>query len=542
MFLFTFALMPGKKIIPLLVLSAFPGFAQYDPMARNAFMAPAVQEAFDYWNISRPNTTFHSAFRPYLSSSFANATDSVVPFKFYAFKNFFLSKTVNEKPQNTNWLNFQAHPVIDLEAGMDLLTFKPVISTIGGMHLKTNINNDFTFAATIYGGKSAFPFFLDTTLARQKIIPASGQAYGSNNSGYSFFDYTGYVSYSPQNNKIFNFQVGRDKHFIGDGYRSVLLSDYGPAYPYFRINTNIWRIQYNVWYSIMNDVSDANGRQKSFSNKYGTFHYLSYNVTKGFNIGLFENIVWRGTDTNQARTFEINYLNPIIFFRPQEYSVGSPDNSFLGLNLNLTLFKTFKLYGQLGLDEFLLKEIRAGNGWWANKQAWQLGAKYINAFGIKGLKLQAEYNQVRPYTYTHGLVSQNYSHYGKPLAHPLGANFVELLGFVNYRKHKSEFSWQGMYTLVGMDSSGSKYSVGQNIFLSYNSRASDFGNRTTQGVKTTLLQSHIKYTWYILPDMNMRLELGYIQRSEKNKMGYLLENPFIYIGFKTSFWNVYRDF
>ena len=98
-------------------------------------------------------------------------------------------------------------------------------------------------------------------------MPTYGQAYGNNKSGYSFIDYTGYVSYSPNNNKIFNFQVGRDKHFIGDGYRSLLLSDNAPAYPFFKINTNIWRLQYNVWYTWMNDVTQANGLQKNFKNK-----------------------------------------------------------------------------------------------------------------------------------------------------------------------------------------------------------------------------------------------------------------------------------
>ncbi len=517
-------------------------FAQYEPMARNAFINADIQEAFDYWNITKPNTTFHSAFKPYLSSTFSNATDSAVPFKFYAFKNFFLSKTLNEKPEKRNWVNLQLHPILDVQAGYDLLTAKPVMSSIGGLHVKTNINNDFTFAATIYGGKSSFPFFTDTILARQKIIPETGQAYGNNASGYTFFDYTGYVSYSPNNNKVFNFQAGRDKHFIGDGYRSVLLSDYAAPYPYFRINANIWRLQYNVWYTIMNDVSGANGRQKSFNNKYGTFHYLSCNIVKQVNVGFFENIIWRGSDTNQSRTFDVNYLNPIIFYRPQEYSIGSPDNSFLGMNLNVTVLKTLKLYGQLGLDEFLLKEIRARRGWWGNKQAWQMGVKYVNAFGVKGLKLQAEYNQVRPYTYTHGLVAQNYSHYGSPLAHPLGANFKEYLGFVNYRKKSWELSGQLMYALLGRDSSTSTSNVGQNIFLSYNTRNAEFGNYTGQGIKTTLIQSQVKFTWFIIPDMNMRLEIAYVQRSEKNSGNYQLENPFVFIAFKTSFWNVYRDF
>jgi len=156
--------------------------------------------------------------------------------------------------------------------------------------------------------------------------------------------------------------------------------------------------------------------------------------------------------------------------------------------------------------------------------------------------LQAEYNEVRPYTYTHGLVAQNYASYGMPLAHPLGANFREFLGFINYRKDKWELSWQGMFAIVGKDSANTNSNVGQNIFLSYVTRTSDYGNYTTQGVKTTLLQSQVKFTYYIIPDMNMRLEVGYIQRSEKDTRSYVLQNPYIFIGFKTSFWNVYNDY
>ncbi|MEI6019976.1 MAG: hypothetical protein WCR21_02520 [Bacteroidota bacterium] len=516
--------------------------AQYDQMARNAFINADMQEAFDYWNINQPNVKFHSSFKPYLSSTFSQANDSAIPFKFYAFKNFFFSKMLNEKPQKRIWYNVQAHPVLDVESGYDLLLQKPIQSLLGGTHLKININNDFTFAGTVYGGKSQFPFFLDTSIAKKRLIPELGQAYGKTGSPYTFFDFMGYVSYSPNNNKIFNFQLGRDKHFIGDGYRSLLLSDFAPAYPFFRINANFWRFQYNVWYSWMYDVTYANGIKDKFKNKFGSFHFLSYNILKELQVGLFENVIWRGIDTNQVRNFDPNYLNPIIFFRPVEYSIGSSDNSFLGLNLNATLFKHLKLYGQLAVDELFLAEIRAHRGWWANKQGWQLGAKYINALGIKGLKLQLEYNEVRPFTYTHGIVVQNYSHYGMPLAHPYGANFRELLGFVNYRHKRFELAWQGMRVLVGKDTANSKSNIGQNIFVSYNTRSMEYGNKTTQGIKTTVLQSSLKLTYYLVPDMNMRLELGYIQRSEKNSLGYILQNPYFYLGFKTSFWNSYRDF
>lgn len=532
----------SKKLCVIFLFCSVKLLAQNDPIARNAFMHQSVQDAFDYWNIARPSTKFHSTFRPYLISTYKEATDSVVPFSFFAFRNFFLSKTVNEKPQARNWFNLQAHPILDFEPAADMLSKKPMASVAAGSHFKVNINNDFTMAATLVGGKMTPPFFLDTTIQIRKILPEFGQAYGSTKKGYAFFDYTGYVSYSPNQNKFFNFQLGRDKHFIGDGYRSVLLSDFAPAYPYFRINTNVWRLQYNVWYTWFNDVGNANGIKKNFTNKYGTFHYLSYNILKELNVAFFENVIWRGTDTTQVRVFDANYLNPVIFYRPIEYSLGSPDNSFMGLNINATLFKRIKLYAQLGLDEFYLKEIKARRGWWANKQAWQLGAKYINAFGIKGLKLQAEYNQVRPFTYTHGLASQNYGHYGFPLAHPAGANFIELLSFINYRKNNWELSWRGSNLIIGKDSVGKKSNVGQNIFLSYVTRTSEYGHKTTQGIKTIILQSDLRFTFYIIPNMNMRLEFGYIQRSERNSLNYKLQNPYVYLAFKTSFWNSYRDY
>jgi len=506
-------------------------------IAKNAFINQDLQLAFDFWNISKSNTKFHSSFKPYLSSSYSEASDSMVPFKFYSFNNSYLLKSVGEQKSN----NLQVLPILDLECGYERLKSRSLFSTLGGFHLKLNKKNNISLALTIVGGNRQFPSFLDGAIANQKIIPEFGQAYSNSKNGYSFFDYTGYISYTPKNTQVFNFQLGRDKHFIGDGYRSVLLSDYAAAYPYFRINTNLWRFQYNVWYTWMYDVSQAKGIKNNYTNKFGAFHYLSYNIIKELNIGLFENIIWRGSDTNQVRTFEVNYLNPIIFFRPQEFAVGSPDNSFIGLNLNATLFKKIKIYAQLGLDEFYLKEIKANRGWWGNKQAWQIGTKYINALGIRGLKIQAEYNEVKPYTYTHGLVSQNYAHYGMPLAHPLGANFKEFIGIVNYRKNKWELRWQGQYVILGKDSSANS-NVGQNIFLSYVTRNSEYGNFTTQGLKSIVIQNQFQISYLMAPKLNMRFELGLIHRSEKNTSGYKLQSPFLFIAFRTSFWNSYRDF
>ena len=127
------------------------------------------------------------------------------------------------------------------------------------------------------------------------------------------------------------------------------------------------------------------------------------------------------------RNFDVNYLNPIIFFRPIEYNIGSSDNSFFGVNLKATIFKRHILYSQLILDEFLLEEIRNNNGWWANKYGFQFGYKSFDLFELNGLGFQLEFNSVRPFTYSHLSSLQNYGNANHSLAHPLESNFRELL-------------------------------------------------------------------------------------------------------------------
>ena len=525
-------------VLVAVYLFSFKSVAQNDPQAQNIFINQETQQTIDVWNVKSPTIEFHSSFKPYTSSTLQSFSDTGIGYLHYPIKNFFLGKTFNEGPNKHNQFNVQALPIVDLQGGYDMLASKFLSETFGGAHAKLNINNDFTFALTAIGGRVSYPGFIDTTVQTTGLIPGLGRAYKNKDGSYNFSNLTGYISYSP--NKIFNIQLGKDKHFIGDGYRSLLLSDFSNSNPYFGINANIWRIQYNVWYSWMQDFSRYDGSQKSLQNKYGTFHYLSFNAFKEFNISFFENVVWQGTDTNRVRTFDVNYLNPIVFYRPQEYSVGSPDNAMMGLNMSGKLFGCLKLYAQAVADEFYYKEIKAHRGWWGNKQGWQFGAKYINAFKIKGLTLQAEYNEVRPYTYSHGSVQQNYANYGQPLAHPFGANFKEYLGFVSFRTNRWGISFQGVSAIIGMDTSG--VNLGQNIFLSYTTRPYEYGHKTTQGNKMKLMQSDIKVTYFLVPQMNLRLELGYIQRSVKDDLGYVLQSPYIYFGVKSSIHNFYRDY
>src|SRR5690606_31271355 len=119
--------------------------------------------------------------------------------------------------------------------------------------------------------------------------------------------------------------------------------------------------------------------------------------------------------------------------RSVEHNLGSQDNALLGLDFRWNLFNTAQLYGQLVLDEFVLNEVKSGDGWWANKQAGQIGAKYVDVLGLSNFDLQAEVNIIRPYMYPHRDGSSNYQHNRQPLAHPMGANLYEFVGIARYQ-------------------------------------------------------------------------------------------------------------
>ena len=445
----------------------------------------------------------------------------------------------------------------------------PLLSAKGGYDLSPNSHttSDFGIGATLlafykdkvalcfqgYGSRGVYTSFMDSIIRESRVIPGMGYAYVSKNDSlhpqYATQYFAGYISYSP--NKIFNFQAGRDKHFWGDGYRSLFLSDVAAPYPYLKITTNVWKLSYVNLFTIMKDATNPSGFKKDWLTKYATFHHLSWNATKRINIGLFESIVWQGSDSTRHRGYDVNYLNPIMFFRPTEYSLGSSDNAFVGLDFKIKAFKKQQFYGQLLLDEFLSKEVVADLkhtilsdtsskwGWWANKQGYQIGFKSFDLFRIKNLNFQTEFNYVRPFTYSHGSVQQNYGHMNQPLAHPLGANFMESATFLNYRFKRLFIEAKVMYAVYGDDSPGSDF--GKNIFISYVNRAGDYNHYTTQGFRTNLMTTSLRGAYILDTRMNLKIELGVANRTIQTA-SLSKQNPYVFIGIKTDLGNLYDDY
>lgn len=517
----------------VVLLSSPSAAQQYLPLDRD--LTGAYEKALNSRFVN-----VHTAIKPYRDQQARKVEDSLSGFvpagKYYGGCFWCRADSAGGKKKKAD---LGISPWADLQTGFDLAGKEPIAQTFGGFRFDGSYGQKLGWELRAGAGVAAMADpLLDSSARYRRVIEGWGdRSYPRDTGAYSWQHLSGYLSWTP--NKVFSFQAGRDKHFWGDGYRSLFISDASGAYPFLKINASIWKLQYSSLFAAHTDMTDPQGLKSNFRRKFGAFHYISWNATRRLNLGVFEGVVWQGEDDNRFRGYDLNYLNPMIFFRPVEYSLGSSDNAMLGFAFKLKAAKTLQFYGQIILDEFFLKEIKARNGWWANKQGVQLGFKGFNLFTLKNLTIQGEVNVVRPYTYAHGSVQQNYGHANLSLAHPQGANFAEAVGFLTWRYKKLLIEGKLLACRYGLDTAGLDY--GHNIFVSYLQRPNDYGNKLFQGLRTDLLQAEFRASWLLYPPLNLKLEGIVLVRCQKNAL-LSDRNAMALLGIRTALFNNYRDY
>lgn len=401
-----------------------------------------------------------------------------------------------------------------------------------GIEIGGKIGKQFSFTSHFYENQGKFARYMTDYIRANRVVPGQGYAKTFGTGGFDYAYSGGTLSYTPS--KYVNFQLGYDKNFIGDGYRSLLLSDNAFNYPFFKVTATLGSVRYMAMWAQFIDLYDTPFDDETpYPKKYGLFHYLSWNATKRLSLGLFENIMWK------PRGFDFSYVNPVMFMRPTEYANGSPDKALIGLNASYKIADRYVAYGQLMINEFTFKEVFANTGYWANKQGGQLGIKGFDVFKVKNLSLQLETNRVRPYSYSATDHYKNYGHYNQSLAHPYGANFAEYLGIANYRYKRFDVRMQLTSATYGLDINDLNY--GKDIYKSYNTRVDNYGVNIGHGLKTKLLFADAKFGYLLNPKNNLRIELGATYRKESNSE-FNDKQRFFTIGLRSSFRNIYKDF
>lgn len=447
---------------------------------------------------------------------------------------------------------FTVDPILDLQVGKDSeADFGSTYNNTRGIYIQAGLGKRFNLVTSVYESQGRFADYFNRYAESLKafgpdpaIIPGRGIGKRFKEDSYDYPVAEAYLSYTPAD--FLNVQFGHGKNFIGDGYRSLFQSDVASPHTFLKLNTSFWKIKYTSTWMWLKDVRPEVVVDKAFLTKYMANHYLSWNVSKRLNIGLFESVLW--TDFN-GRGFDINYLNPIIFFRAIEFESGQgAGNAILGLSSKYKWNNKVNLYGQFILDEFSLSDVKAGEKSWKNKFGFQLGIKYFNAFKVDNLLLQAEYNRVRPYTYSHNTQVLNYAHFNQPMAHLWGANFRELvlIGRYNYKRWAADAKFIIGQRGFDFNTDEDNFSYGGDIYRNYNDRNADTGIEIGQGNKTNSFMTEVQASYLVNPATNLKLFANLIYRDfnpdaitastqDSNTVWFS-------IGVRTDLFNWYKDF
>lgn len=499
---------------------------------------------------------YHSSFKPLIENNQLSYTSFQQANKTQVTKHFaWLFKDKNWIKRKMKWENlyeakgkdfyFDINPLLYLEYGRDLandnskkfnkngrgvlinghLTPKVSFSTSfmeNQMYLPTYLRNYSVDIGTSAWNGHSFSF-------ENPVVPGQGRAKLFKTASYDFAYAQGYVSYSPIKN--INLQFGNGKLFVGDGYRSIFLSDNACNYPYFRFTGDFLKgkLRYTaVWASLTNAIrlKYYNTIEPLYEKKAASFFHVSYQLSKKWNVGLFEGNVFRRTNNDQTSAdFDPLFLNPVIIGNSVRTGFSNSDRYvLLGANFKFLPRKNMYFYGQLATD-----------GPIDSRWAYQLGGKWFDAFKTKNLMLQFEMNHASRHFYSTDGGRTNYGHYNQPLGLTTGGGTFESILRGYYRT--DDYFYEIKLSYQTYRNYDDKVQYGKDIYLPYGTYVDPAVSPSSMA---QLFYKDISFGYILNPLYNMHLVIGWFHRNLSH-VNSPYKTSYLYIGFRTSLSNFYYD-
>ncbi len=356
------------------------------------------------------------------------------------------------KSDRKTWLGrkiFDEHLVVAQDSNFKIIV-DPVVdfrvnrtvgSTLGGNsngYLNTrgiiisgNLDSKLYFNTSFTENQGVLPPQIAKYYERFGVIPGYGrvkQLSGSNE--YDFANAFGSVSLKASEN--LNFSLGYDKIFIGDGYRSMILSDYSAPMMYFKISAKLGKFEYNNIFTkalnpnfnnVLNQAvpTSANSRYPS---KFISFNTLTYSPNEAWQISLVEALVM----SEDLPDWKIPLYSVSPFLRTAYIDYNARlTNNLVGTNISWQNPKIGVFYTQILIDK--IASIYEPYG------SIQAGYKNFDFLNVENLFLQFEYNRASTSSYEHYNNELHYGHFNQALAHPAGNKFNEII-FISAYSYK----------------------------------------------------------------------------------------------------------
>ena len=485
------------------------------------------------WNMAQLYTADsinHTAWKPLLYTDTANQHQTIA--SWLKRKTFDEHLLILEK----EGLNLYADFIPDVYFGKTKRFLKSANINMNtrGFSITGNAGRKFYFETSLYENQAQFPGYVDSFIRKTHVVPQLNRFKNvGDGAGFDFSYSSARVVYMPSVH--FLFDLGYGKNFIGDGYRSMVLSDWSFNYPYLRATAQWGQLQYSaMWSNYISKVDPTQNNTLGYQRKWGQTYLLDWKASKRFTIGVFETVIWPDQDSLRRKDMSWSIASPVIFLHGHKSPSGVSNNSITGLNAKYKLWKGTFLYSQLAVQG-----LASGNSW-KNRYALQAGIRSGNVFAIPNLNLLTEFNLVRPYMYAGESDFVNVTHFSQPMADPLGANFKEGIVVADYSYRNWWFRVEGIVAKYGADSNA-HVNYGHDVFKPITTRTAEDNVKTGQGVSTNYLFADIKVAYIINAKTNLRLETGFTYRKDSNHLRVFNDQVF-YIGIRSSFRNLFYDF
>jgi hypothetical protein len=505
--------------ITLILLLACPAllFGQQKSLPLNRSMSLEVERS-----VSSPDSVVHTGMKPLLESRFD--LTGVMPYEkdSVEYKSRVAAKIFSEHLLVVDEENFHLtiDPLFNFQYGYDFADTTNYQDTVSlyentrGFWVRGDIgkNKKVSFESMFYENQKFFPSYLKSYADRTGVVPGEGRYKLFEEAGYDFGYAYANVSFSP--NEKLNFQLGHGKHFIGHGYRSMLLSDNAFGYPYFKATTWLWKdkIQYSYMYAQLESLLRQPATELPealFVGKDASIYYLSFLATSNLEIGLFESVIWNRYDLDEGtQPFNWQSVIPVIGVNSAILGMDDLNNSKVGLNANLKITPRFHLYGQLAVDEF-------GD----QRHAVQSGMKFYDLF-TPNFYFQIEYNETgRGYQIGSPPSLEKFSQQGQWLDFTPEFSRREAVMIANYR-------WKRLFAKAKANLIRPNIE-GDSFFFPSNERH-------------TLVQDY-QVGYLINPSTNLTVSVGYLDRTQTFSV-VESKTQWFYLRIGTSLQNLYYDF
>ena len=487
----------------------------------NAFFGQIKNSSFSayYLNSCKP---IHSSIQPYLESHQFSLDTVTKTYKSKWIKKLFSESLLNVKEDD---IHLTADPLFNFTISQrnENLDFR-YYSNVRGFRITGDLVKNFSFETRFYENQFYYPDYLkeksdlrsNPTMGVDGIGFGIGRAKNFKNYGSDASLANGYLSYSP--NKYINFQIGHGRHFFGDGYRSHLISDYAPDYPYisgqyYLFENKLLYKHVTAWMRNLIRIPASSTPEALFIPKAMSFNQLSFSPNSKWSISVFEGGVYQSFDMQNGNiTPDFSFYFPIVGLKLMDFD--TVNNIIYGLNWSFNIFENLKIYNQIALKSF-----KFSNG-------FQLGLNWGNPFKLENSFLNVEWNNIPAglYSMKQGHQNQSYSHLGHELAHPMGSGFQEYLIRGQFSKGKvfMRFNYNLSNLIEGYN--------GNEVFEPLDN--SLFGIKSDK--YRLFLNTNIGLT--INKSSNMEISVGHTNRRTNNN-----QENYLFISWRTYLKNDYFD-